>query len=394
MRDFYPEEMASQNHIINTMRKTAESFGYVEYSASVLEPAELYRAKSGEEIVNEQTYTFTDRGNRDVTLRPEMTPTLARMIAKKKKELAFPIRWYSIPNLFRYERPQKGRLREHWQLNVDIFGVEDISAETEIIEVASSIMRNFGVTDDNFEIRINDRFLVDDTLKEMRLDEDQAYKMKKLLDKKNKVDNFQEEADNIAGKEFVYSPAPSKQINDVIEALSARGISNVVFDPYLMRGFDYYTGVVFEVFDKSPENNRSLFGGGRYDRLLEIFGEEKIPAMGFGMGDVTMRDVLETYNLIPEYTSTTNLYICTIDQDSAIESEKIANTLRQNGVNVIVDKSSKKVGAQIEYAYKKSIPFIICVGKDEIDSGKYKLKNLKTGEENVVSIDQIPLAIK
>ncbi|PIP87205.1 histidine--tRNA ligase [Candidatus Campbellbacteria bacterium CG22_combo_CG10-13_8_21_14_all_36_13] len=394
VRDFYPEDMASQNHIINTMRKTAESFGYIEYSASVLEPAELYRAKSGEEIVNEQTYTFTDRGGRDVTLRPEMTPTLARMIAKKKKELAFPIRWYSIPNLFRYERPQKGRLREHWQLNVDIFGVEDISAETEIIEVASNIMRNFGVIDDNFEIRINDRALIDETLKEMRLNEDQAYRMKKLLDKKNKIDNFQEEADNIAGKEFNFNPKPSKQITDVINTLKSRGISNTVFDPYLMRGFDYYTGIVFEVFDKSPENNRSLFGGGRYDRLLEIFGEEKIPAMGFGMGDVTMRDVLETYNLIPEYRSSTDLYICTVDQDSIPESDKIADILRKNGVNVAVDKSGKKIGSQIEYADKKNIPFVICIGKDEIDSEQYKLKNLKTGEENSVAIDEIPNTIK
>jgi len=394
VRDFYPEDMASQNHIINTMRKTAESFGYIEYSASVLEPAELYRAKSGEEIVNEQTYTFTDRGGRDVTLRPEMTPTLARMIAKKKKELAFPIRWYSIPNLFRYERPQKGRLREHWQLNVDIFGVEDISAETEIIEVASNIIRNFGVIDDNFEIRINDRALIDETLKEMRLNEDQAYRMKKLLDKKNKIDNFQEEADNIAGKEFNFNPKPSKQITDVINTLKSRGISNTVFDPYLMRGFDYYTGIVFEVFDKSPENNRSLFGGGRYDRLLEIFGEEKIPAMGFGMGDVTMRDVLETYNLIPEYRSSTDLYICTVDQDSIPESDKIADILRKNGVNVAVDKSGKKIGSQIEYADKKNIPFVICIGKDEIDSEQYKLKNLKTGEENSVAIDEIPNTIK
>ena len=393
VRDFYPEDMAIQNYILQTMRKTAETFGYVEYSASVLEPAELYRAKSGEEIVNEQTYTFTDRGEREVTLRPEMTPTLARMIAGKKKSLLFPIRWYSIPNLFRYERPQKGRLREHWQLNVDVFGIEDISAEVEIIEVANSIMKNFGVKSESFEIRINDRRLVDSALKELGLDDDQSYRMKKLLDKKNKIDNFEKEAEKIAGKKVSFNLTTNKDLDDVIGALKERGITNVVFDPYLMRGFDYYTGIIFEVFDKSGDNNRSLFGGGRYDRLLEIFGEKKIPAMGFGMGDVTIGDVLTTYNLLPEYVSTTHLYICTVDQDSFRSANDLAKTLRESNINVIVDMSGKKIGSQIEYASKKNIPFVICVGQNELESGNYTLKNLASGEERTLKLEQIPEAI-
>src|ERR1035437_10037839 len=160
VRDFYPEDMFVQKHIFERMRKAVEKFGYSEYGASVLEPSDLYKAKSGEEIVNEQTYTFKDKGDREVSLRPEMTPTVARMIAAKLKEFSFPLRWYSIPNLFRYENPQRGRMREHWQLNVDIFGVKNLNAEVEAIAIASKIMRNFGLKDADFEIKINNRVII------------------------------------------------------------------------------------------------------------------------------------------------------------------------------------------------------------------------------------------
>src|SRR3989338_5251514 len=189
VRDFYPADQAIQNYIFGVMRKVAERFGYVEYNASVLEPSEIYRAKTGEEIVNEQTYTFKDRGEREVTLRPEMTPTVARMVAAKRRELVFPLRWYSIPNLFRYEKPQRGRLREHWQLNADIFGVDSIYAEVEIISMASEIMRKFGVKDSQFEIRINSRKITNYILKTlMGLSDVDSAKIAKIIDKKGKVD--------------------------------------------------------------------------------------------------------------------------------------------------------------------------------------------------------------
>ncbi len=239
VRDFYPEDMAVQNYIFNTWREVAEKFGYVEYSASLLEPTELYTEKSGTEIVNEQTFTFTDRGDRSVTLRPEMTPSLARMIAARRRNLKFPLRWFSIPNLFRYERPQRGRKREHWQLNCDLLGMSGIEADKEMISLAYAVMKEFGAKDEDFEIRINN----------------------------SDIENFKEIGPNI------------------------------VSDPTLARGQTYYTGIVFEIFDTNKENGRAIAGGGRYDNLLELFEVEPIPAVGFGMGDITMRDFLETHNL-------------------------------------------------------------------------------------------------
>jgi len=239
VKDFYPEDMAIQNYIFDTWHKVAEKFGYEEYSASILEPTEIYTEKSGAEIVNEQTFTFTDRGGRSVTLRPEMTPTLARMVAGRRRNLKFPLRWYSIPNLFRYERPQRGRKREHWQLNVDLMGPADTNADIEMISIAYAIMKEFGAKDEDFEIRINN----------------------------SDLDIFKEIAPNL------------------------------VYDPSLARGQAYYTGMVFEIFDTNKENGRSIAGGGRYDNLLEIFDVEPVPAVGFGMGDITIRDFLETHGL-------------------------------------------------------------------------------------------------
>ena len=239
VRDFYPEDMAIQNYIFNTWRKVVERKGYVEYSASLLEPTEIYTEKSGAEIVNEQTFTFIDRGERSVTLRPEMTPSLARMVAARRRNLKFPLRWFSIPNLFRYERPQRGRKREHWQLNVDLLGVAELEGDKEIISLAYAIMKEFGARDEDFEIRINN--------------------------------------------------ADTNDFKDIAP--------NVVSDPTLARGQTYYTGVVFEIFDTNKENGRAIAGGGRYDNLLEMFEVEPIPAVGFGWGDITFRDFLETHSL-------------------------------------------------------------------------------------------------
>lgn len=291
VRDFYPEDMAIQNYIFSVWKKTAESFGYQEYSASILEPAELYRAKTGDEIVNEQMFTFTDRGEREVALRPEMTPTLARMIAARRKSLKFPVRWFSIPNLFRYEKPQRGRKREHWQLNCDLLGIAGVEADVEIISLAHAIMKNFGAKEEDFEICVNSRVLLNELFNNQDLI--------KLLDRKEKMpeEEFNKRWFEIAGKEFDANIKPNEMINELLTKLRGLGINNVVFTPTITRGFDYYTGMVFEVFDTHPDNRRALFGGGRYDNLLEIFGVEPVPTVGFGMGDVTIRDFLETHGL-------------------------------------------------------------------------------------------------
>ncbi len=406
VRDFYPEDMFIQNYIFSKMRKVAESYGYNEYDASILEPADLYKAKSGEEIINEQTYTFTDRGEREVTLRPEMTPSLARMVAGRKQELSFPLRWYSIPNLFRYEKPQKGRLREHWQLNVDLFGVNDNSAEIEIISLAYNLMKEFGLKDTDFKIHVNSRKIMNYILNDLlSLDEVTSQKISKLIDKKQKIsaEDFNSSIKEILPEkseeflvllnsqnfeEFV-SKLPQggdiaekvEEIRTVIAQLEKLGITNVIFDQTLMRGFDYYTGIVFEVFDNSPENKRAVFGGGRYDDLLTIFGGDKIPAFGFGMGDVVMKDILETYKLMPEYKPKTNLYICTLASEYQEYANELAQKLREQGVNVAVNLTDKKLGDQIKSADKQKIPYIICLGEDERKTGEFKLKNLNSGKE-------------
>lgn len=395
VRDFLPADMAIQKYMFGVMRKVVESYGYVEYGASVLEPADLYRSKSSEEIVNEQTYTFKDRGDREVTLRPEMTPTVARMIAGNRHDLSVPIRWYSIPNLFRYERPQRGRLREHWQLNVDMFGVSGIEADVEIISIAHDIMNAFGITDEKFIIHINDRNKVISELKRLVRNESMVDTALTLIDKREKItdDEFRKEWATLSDKPFAIFGDGT--IGDIMGALEQNGIKNLFFNPYLVRGFTYYTGIVFEVFDKHESNKRSLFGGGRYDNLMDVFGKEKVPAVGFGMGDVTLRDVLETYNLLPSYKPSADIYLCHAGNAKPADLSLIAKRLRAQGVNVAIDLTEKKLGDQIKSADKQSIPFIIVIGDEEIASKAYKIKNLASGVEKMLpEIDITPETLK
>ncbi len=418
VRDFYPPDMFVQNYIFDVMRRTVESYGYVEYSASILESAELYKAKSGEEIVKDQTYSFMDRGEREVTLRPEMTPTVARMVARNRQDLSLPLRWYSIPNLFRYEQPQRGRLREHWQLNVDLFGVAKPEADIEIISIASRLMKRFGAKENQFQIQINNRKIIQALYDYFEFSESESYALSKLIDKKEKMkrETFVESIRELVGnktEDFIsilnsvsidelQSRLPSElqnhtgieEIKSVLSGLEKAATTNAVFSPSLMRGFDYYTGIVFEVFDTGPKNRRSLFGGGRYDDLLDIFGADKITAVGFGMGDVTIRDFLETYNLIPAYRSTTDLYICRVEPKLSTEINLVTEKLRADGLKVAVDLSSKKVGDQIKTAVKQSIPYIICIGGDEIKNGKFKVKELSTGREEELPLDKVAEHIK
>lgn len=404
-RDFYPEDMGVQNYIFSTMRRVVEQYGYVEYGASILEETAIYRAKTGSEIVNEQTYSFIDRGDRDVTIRPEMTPTIARMIARKRKELSFPLRWYSIPNLFRYERPQRGRLREHWQLNVDLFGIDNVEADAEIISVAYDVMRTFGAKDENFIIRFNSRklinYLVDDYFS---LEKESGYQLTKLIDKRGKIEEkeFILQAEKFLGdrtnelikflacKEISEIPKEFsenigvKELQTLQKLLLEKKIKNYIFDPSLIRGFDYYTGTVFEVFDTNPINSRSLFGGGRYDDLVAIFGAEKVPGVGFGMGDVTIRDYIETYDLLPKYQSTTKLYICRLKEEFDQFVDELAGYLRKQGINVAIDYTNRKIPAQIKTAEKQGIPFIVCIGDEEVKSKMFKLKNLAMRDEKMI----------
>jgi histidyl-tRNA synthetase len=395
VRDFYPEESALLRYILSTWRGVVEKVGYVEYKASILEPAELYKSKGveNEEIINEQTYTFTDRGGREVTLRPEMTPTVARMVAGKRRELGFPLRLYSIPNLFRYERPQRGRTREHWQLNVDLFGSESLYADAEILGVAYGVMKAFGATDEDFVIKVGSRVWLDQLITELNLDATKAQSLRRLLDAKDKIpeDEFKSKLAELNVPEGVILDAtPPAEIARMIGEFAAAGIGNMVFDPSIVRGFDYYTGMVFEVFDTNPLNNRALFGGGRYDNLTELFDDEPIPGVGFGMGDATIHNFLEVRGLLPEYVPPTKVYIAILSPELALEAQTLAGSLREKGVNVAIDFGDKKVGDQIKTATKHKIPYLIVLGPDEIASGNFTIKDLESGKETPLPREELP----
>ncbi|MDE1924569.1 MAG: histidine--tRNA ligase [Patescibacteria group bacterium] len=392
VRDFYPEEQAFLNYFIATCREFVEKVGYVEYDASPLEPSELYKAKGAEneEMVNEQTYTFVDRGGREVTLRPEMTPTVARMVAGKRRELGFPLRWYSLPNCFRYERPQRGRLREFWQLNVDLFGSHSPYADAEIIAMAYGLMKAFGAEDDDFVIKVNSRAYLNKLTE--KLSDEARKKLFNLLDRKTKMPSDEFEAGlrelAISPERFMSAEGPA-EIEKMIREFSDAGIKNIIYDPSIVRGFAYYTGMVFEVFDTHPDNNRALFGGGRYDNLTAMFDDEPVAGVGFGMGDVTIRDFLAVRNLLPVYAPPTHVYIAIPSSELALQAQTFAGSLRQQGVNVAVDFGEKKLGDQIKTAAKHNIPFVIVLGQDELASGQYTVRDLETGSEKKLDKGQL-----
>jgi histidyl-tRNA synthetase len=380
------------------MSSAAELFGYENYAASPLEYTDLYTAKSGPEIVSE-CYNLVDKGGRSVTLRPEMTPTLARMIAAQERELPRPIRFYSIPNVFRYEKPQKGRLREHYQFNADIFGVAGIEAEIEIIELGMKVCENMGLLQKDFIVKINNRKILNSIFKDFTSEQEKVYKISKLIDKKNKIskDDFRvgieeflkektESFINILNSSSLFELKEKipedvfRNTMDLIEKLQKKGFTNIEFDLTLMRGFDYYTDMVFEFFDTHPENNRSMFGGGRYDDLLTIFGKERVPAVGFGMGDVTARDSLQIRDLMPEIKSKTKVSLLPFEKEFFKTTEDLADFLRKNNVNTEVDYSEKNLTKKIKSVEKKDVEFFIVVGENEKSTGKFCLKNILTGD--------------
>lgn len=420
-RDFYPADMWLQKYIFGVWRTVCERYGYEEYTTPILEPTEIYLAKSSEEIVREQTYTFEDRGGRSVTIRPEMTPSLARMVAAKRQELGYPLRLYSIANYMRYERMQRGRLREFYQLNVDIFGVTGLAAEHECISMADSIMQEFGAKRTMYEIRINSRMLINYLLVDyLKFSEVETLTLVRLIDKIDKISRgefialaeaavspHQREAGTV---ETLFSVLDTKSLSDLpkelqqhesvqkltnlMEMLGGSGITNARFDIRLMRGFDYYTDIVFEAFDLHPDNNRAMFGGGRYDGLVGQFGVEPVPTFGFAPGDVGAELFITSHNLVPVLHGTTELYVVL----AGIEYEKITKLLeelRNEGLKVAVDTANtKKIGAGIKSAEKNGARFVSVVGQQELESRRYKLKDLRSGKEEELSFERLITTLK
>ena len=397
-RDFYPEDMRLRNWIFAAMRKVCESYGYEEYDVPVLEPLELYTSKTSEEIVNKQSFNFLDRGNREVIMRPEITPSVSRMVAAKRQELSYPLRLYSIPNCFRYERPQKGRLREFWQLNADIFGIEDIEADIEVIMLADAVMKEFGASSEMYEIRVNSRKLLNKRVEEAGI-KTSIEEVVRVVDTFEKLDesDFKAKLESQVNEpeklfEFLTSDGDSQEVKELIVKCEKIGVK-IKSTPTLARGFDYYTDIVFEVFDINPDNNRSMFGGGRYDNLLGNFGVEPVPSVGFGMGDATLENFLSSNNLIPDLKPTTDIAILLIG-DKSEKIQPIADKLRKLGVNASIDYEDRKIDKKIKSTVKQGVRYALFVGPDEISRNVFTLKDLDTSKEVKETLENIARTIK
>ena len=414
-RDFFPKDKRVRDYLFQVMTKTAESFGYESYDGPLLEEVELYKAKSGEELITDQIYSFTDRGERFVAIRPEMTPTLARMVAQIHRESTKPLRWFSIPNLMRYEKPQRGRVREHWQLNCDVFGSPGRFGEVEILQVAVELLENYGAHSSHFEILLNDRAIVDGVFKSMmKATDEQTYRLYKIVDKAKKINHealtkmvseigLPEFAENIfyhylklTDFESVVSFLKSNNHAETADLFSsfieltqkAKLTDYLKYDPTIVRGLDYYTGIVFEIFDKHPDNRRALCGGGAYANLLQIFNEDPLPGVGFGLGDVTLRDFLEVHNLLPNLEIPTNDVLITFQEDNCLDLNlNLAKILRKNNLKVVTSLESLKFKKVFPLAEKKGVRFVTMMGSDEFTNMKIQIKNLATKEQHTLDIN-------
>lgn len=414
-RDFYPGDMRVQRYMFSKMRKVAESYSYEEYDGPMLEPFDLYAAKTGEEIVNQQLYWLMDRGERKMAIRPEMTPTLARMVAGKINELPKPIRWYAIPNFWRYERPQRGRLREFWQLNVDVLGGDPLLADAEILSFAMDLVREFG-GEKHVQIKLNNRRLIDHFFSSvLKLSAEHALKATKALDARSKIGEetynkwltdlglsedqkskmekfFHSDFDTIAAQ---FPCEGVNELKSLFKLLQESGVGNqVVFDPMVLRGLDYYTGTVFEMYDVSPENNRAMFGGGRYDNLVGLFGNHKLSGVGLGWGDVTLRNFLETHSLLPKLGSGVDVFVTLPKAELRQKSEEICRALRASGIRVATPLSADGFGAQLKQAHKLGAHIAVLLGDEELAKGQVVVKDLNKGEQSNQSMGSLPDFIK
>ena len=415
-RDFYPREMTLRNWFFGRIREALTLACFEEYGGPMLESLDLYIAKSGEELAGEQTYNFQDRGGRRLAVRPEMTPTVARMVAAKLGQLTFPLRWFSIPNLYRYERPQRGRLREHWQVNVDIFGCNSVEADAEVIATAVSLLKALGATKDMYKVHINNRRFFNDVICSIcGTDAEGARKISKVIDRKNKVgaDEYRKEMgelgvteDMIAQIDAVYSMSVeeasklcdgsvgAEELKVLFEQLAAVGLADdCVFDFGIIRGLDYYTGTVFEVFDTDPENNRAMFGGGRYDNLVGLFVKNAgISGVGFGFGDVTLENFLVSHNLIPAdlYTGKPKALVLRLDGTTYADCLEIAEKIKSGGISAAVyNGSGRKIGKQFDYADKAGFTRVVIVGGDELATKTAKIRKLGEKDDTTVAFDKL-----
>ncbi|MFZ9520388.1 MAG: histidine--tRNA ligase [Silvanigrellaceae bacterium] len=412
-RDFHPELQRLRNWMYGHIRQVLEGYGYEEYAGPILEPLELYASKSSEEIVSEQLYSFEDRGGRKVGIRPEMTPTLARMVASRSKELVRPIRWYSIPTCMRYERPQRGRLREFDQLNVDVFGGTPMDEDVEVLLTCHDLLTRLGAKAGDFEIRVNHRGLVDDLLFGiLKLNPSQKSSILRLLDKRDKLtpQAFREEAGKLWLSEAdiatleTFMTQPLSEIRTLLgsqtenlEALEQRlaclhkliPAGCVRFDASIMRGFDYYTGLVFEIYDNHPDNRRALFGGGRYDNLVGAFGVDPLPGIGYGVSDVSLLNFLEVHGLTQNLKRNTEVAVIRFSENDRMPALELSRVLRMAGVNVETTLSATKFGKQIQWAERTGAKAVVFRGEEELKNSTFACKWLSTGVQESFPMSEV-----
>jgi histidyl-tRNA synthetase len=395
-RDFYPEQMAVRNWLYATVRRVSESFGYQEWEAPMLESLDLYAAKSGEELVKKQSYVFTDRGGEEITLRPELTPSLARMIAQKQGELAFPARWWSFGPFWRYEKMQKGRSREFFQWNIDMLGVASPEADAELIAVAAGFLKAVGLTPEKACILVNNRRFMDVEFEALGIPAEKKPEVSALVDRREKMEMQAWEAyaqeiglnqQQLEGLKSLLGDKEawrrSEELVRLFTALEALGATEYVrFDPNIMRGLLYYTGTVFEAFDLSGSVRRAILGGGRYDNLLRDVGGEPLSGVGFAMGDVVIGIVLGELGLIPALlVSPAEMLVTVFSAELQSESMRLSTELRKAGSNVTCYPEPAKLPRQFKFADRMGMRAVLVLGPDEVAQGKVTLKNLSSGTQ-------------
>jgi histidyl-tRNA synthetase len=388
-RDFYPDDCAFRNAIFAKWRDVAHRYGFVEYDGPPLEPIDLFTKKSGDEIVT-QLYHFKDKGDREVALRPEMTPTLARLVTARHKDFKKPLKWFSIPQVFRYERQQKGRLREHYQLNCDIIGEAGLEADVELIALVIDVLRAFGLTEKDFVVRLSDRVFWSDFMDAKGITEDQRYAFIQAIDKSERElkEKTAEKLGPLADEVFAILADPSvrksERLDTVEIGLRHRGLQDYVKRDYtVVRGLAYYTGIVFEVFDRSGEF-RAIAGGGRYDTLLKNLGGVDLPALGFGIGDVVLGEILKGKKWAPTSSREPSYYFIIPDETFRPQSMALAQAFRDSGKTVDYPLIPTKVGKQFQTAEERHCSHAVIVDAT-IESGRFEVKNLATREQKSVN---------
>ena len=402
-RDFYPEDMAFRQWLNNQIREASTQFGYQEFDGPFLERLELYAAKSGDELVKEQSYVFPDRSGSMIALRPELTPSLARMVAQRGKGLTLPLRWWSFGPFWRYERKQKGRSREFFQWNIDLIGVDTPEADAELVAVAATLFRNVGLTADMIRIKVNNRRLAEKQLQKIGIQGELLPTTFRLIDRQDRMtpDAWKSYALESGLKEEQFTGLmkmlkdldawkTSPEMLQYFKAAEALGADEYLdYDPTIIRGLDYYTGTVYEARDVKG-NHRSILGGGRYDDLVSVVGGNPIPGTGFAMGDVVFGLVLDENGIKPDLrVSPTDILITTFEEGGESSSIQISTELRDAGYRVEWYPEPVPLQRQFKYADRNEIPLVIIIGPDEIESDKVSLKDMVSGEQ--VSFDRSDL---